>query len=257
MPAIRIDSLDKYYKPVQRLHIIENWLFWFSVLFSLLILITNSFLITYDNEIKLFYVIVVVAHFLVSAFNEYILLPNAENERRKQLLTNSLNVILTTETTKKFYNNEFEPSIKRLGANIFENSLFGKEISKQMLIRETIKVVGYFLLWFILLLNRSTMLDTILVITQTIFSSEILLHWIRLIILHIRMKNIYSNLFSLYSTESDPSKSLAECKILNEFGTYESSKMLTRILQSPKLFNEMNEELSSEWEKVKTQIGMN
>lgn len=252
----RIDTIDKFYKPGVILQAIEQPLFWSSVIFSFLNLFTSLISKNVIDVITIVYVVLVITHFSISFINEYIIFPKAEYERRKQLLANSLNVLITLETTRKYYNNDYEPSITKLGANVFENSLFGKEISKRMLITETIKMTIYFLLWFAIILIRKTELQTILIITQTLFSSEILLQWLRLIILNWEMKKVFNALFNLFTSMDNNTTNSDICAILNEFASYESVKLLTRIQQSTKIFFKINPKLSLDWEQIRKKVGM-
>lgn len=87
---------------------------------------------------------------------------------------------LNDEKTKGYYNNQSLPSIFRLGLNTFENSLFSFEISKKRLHKKRCESIIYLIFLLVLLLIRSTHIEVLLFIVQLLFSTNIIINWIKL-----------------------------------------------------------------------------
>src|SRR5688572_27361349 len=136
----RVDELERYYKPIERIDDFNAWLFWVSAILSIIVLFDGLIPWTDARDIlEISFILLVILHLFLSLYVRYHLLPIAERKRRRQLLSDSFAVPLITETTQKYYNNEISPSIARLGANVLENTLFAKNITAQMAIRERVK----------------------------------------------------------------------------------------------------------------------
>ncbi len=251
----RVDELEKYYVPIERVDKILSLLFILGAFLSLGILfISNLDINNYDSIIKPFFILVVILYTILSIVNSYYLIPNAEKFRRKQLLSNSFDISLIHEQTQNYYNNEFEPTIKKLGMNVLENSFFAKNICKEMLIRERVKNGIYFSIWLIILLNREVDLNYVLIITQTIFSGEIIIKWIKLEILKYQNEKIYEQLHFHFSQGISNTSNNGIANILDLVMSYEVAKGNASIKQSSKIFHKLNEKLSQEWEEIKIRL---
>ena len=252
----RVDTVEKFYYPVYIFEKITKISFWISFVLSFAILFQKIFPANLHNVIIISYLLLVITQITLSFVVDYLLLPRAERERRKQFLTDSLNVPLTTEVTKNYYNNIFKPSIIRLGANTFENSLFSKEISKDMLNNERIKVLVYILVWLTFLIIRKTDLQVIVIISQTLFSSELLFNWLRLEIFHKNVETIYDNLYYLFLSIIKDDYEELQSFIIKELLAYESTKSLTRVKLSSKIFKKKNASLIQEWKSIREKLQM-
>ncbi len=252
----RVDTVEDFYKPVNTLDLITKVSFWISFVLSFVILIQQVFSDSFMEFIIISYLLIVIIHITLSFIVDYVMLPNAERERRNQLLTDSLNVVFSSEVTKNYYNNQYLPSIKRLGANIFENSLFCKEISKRMLNSERIKISLYILIWLTLLLIRKTDLQVIVIITQTLFSSELLFNWLRLEIFKKNVEAIYGDLFHLYSSKIEDNQTELASFIIKEMVAYESIKSLTHIKLSTRIFRRINSSIIRKWNNIRKELRM-
>jgi len=74
---------------------------------------------------SLLFMVLVLAYFFLSQYVRFFLIPKADKERLKQLLTNSFGTAFSIEKTAQYYNNSLPNSMGKLAANILENSLFG------------------------------------------------------------------------------------------------------------------------------------
>lgn len=250
----RIDEIEKYYKPVS---LCEKWTwytFLFSAALSFIIPYTNHFQIEFlKNVITITFILLVVSHVALAHFNGLYLTPKAERMRRRQLLSNSLNIPLTHEKTEFYYNNKIEPSVFKLGANILENSFFSINICNEMAKKERTKCFVYFLIWFIAIINRSTDLGLITTLTQVIFSGEVLFRWIKFEIYRIRNESIYDKLHQLFLHKTSENSVNVNASILDAFAEYETTKAYG-ISQSSKIFHQLNHKLTLEWNDIKEQL---
>jgi hypothetical protein len=254
----RHDSLDKHYKDVEKLIKTTTTLFWVNASLSIAVFFAGDF--QKAEEFLLFiFVITTVAYFAIDNFLSIIKIPKVEDIRRVHLLSNSFNVPLDTESTNKYYNNEVQPSLLKLGANVLENSLFAKRVTYEMLKRERIKIIALLLVFLIALILRTTDLELISILAQTLFASTLIPSYLRLELLHSKNEEIYQNLYDLFllrkgENNDEVSDEKLSAKLLDLFVKYESAKAYSGIKQSSVIFHEINDEVSQEWEIVKRNL---
>ena len=247
----RVDEISQYYSPVIKLEKISESIFWIDVVLSLIIpysaLIVGE---TIKDILQIFFLILVLGYFGISQISSLYFFPKAEFERRKQLLSNSFGVPFSSENTEKYYNNNLDPSIKRLGANTMENTLFSKAIALKMLERRRIIISIYLVAWITAILIRHDSLEIIAWITQLVFSGEIIAEWLKLEIFRFRCKQMYQELYDYFRLKSEQDSLNGIATVLNAYATYEAAKSDAGILLSKKDFNELNPTLSKKWEKI-------
>ena len=87
-----------------------------------------------------------------------LVLPHAEQMRRKQMLADSFSAPISIEKTVLYYNNTYTSSVERLSANTMENALFSQAIADKMLSGRRIRTICYMLMWFIIFAVRHEIL---------------------------------------------------------------------------------------------------
>lgn len=183
------------------------------------------------------------------------LIPVAERKRRRQLLSNAFGTPLTHEQTNLYYNNTLKPSVQKMGANIMENCLFSREIASRMLYKVRWIVGIYMFIWLCLFTVRKSDLDLMLWVTQVVFSSAVIMRWIQLEFLRYRHDQTYEVLYNHFlSGHQDTPKSIAT--ILEAFASYETSKASAGLVLSSKIFELINQELTSKWQGIRSQLKM-
>ena len=253
----REDQLDKHYISIERCDKWTERLFWLCALFSVGVPYSNIIPIVWLQQVLgILFIVTVAAYSVLSHYNGFCLIPYAENLRRKQLLSDALGVPLTSEQTKGYYNNEITPSITRLGASILENSFFAKNVCYEMAKTERLKVFIYFLFWIAAISCRNIDLGLVLILTQVLFSSEILIRLIKIEILRSHNVSIYNDLYSHFLNRVSPSYLPGIAILLHSFASYESAKSAASIKQSSKIFHKLNPKLSAEWEDIRKQLGI-
>jgi hypothetical protein len=251
----RLDDVDKLYKPVEIVNLITTLLFYSGAALSIAI----PFLVEQYNEvivqnITIIYVLVVVLHSFSQNIVSFYLLPRAEKERRKQLLSNALGVPLTHAHTYLYYNNDNNAGLKRLHANLMENSFFGKNICLAMLKPERIKVLVYAIFLLFALLNRDVELGILIILTQVFFTGGVLFNWLKLEILRYKNERIYDSLYAIHISQQETSNGNGMASLLDVFADYECAKSSASIKLNSKLFHNLNPTLTEEWNNIKARI---
>ena len=253
----RVDDLDRYYKPVDQLERVTTLLFWLSTTLSVAVFYGDLLpWPTLENLPSLLFVPAVLLHFALSQYIRFHLLPRAESKRRQVLLSNAFDVPLSSERTNRYYNNPLEPSIKRLAANIFENAFFAKHVCEEMAQRERRNLFIYALIYMVALLMRTTDLGLLIVLTQTLFSGELLIKWFHLEILRQSNERVYDDLYGKFLSGIDMESGKGIASVLHAFSDYETAKARASIKQSSKIFFKLNPELTEEWETIKQKLSL-
>lgn len=242
-----------YFDAVQKAEKVTDWLFYLNALLSFCTLLVEqkTHPDAYDLVLLLFS-ISVVAMFTLGMMLRLYLTPRAEDKRRQDFFSSACNVNLIHQQTDGYYNNDFKDPIKRMAAQVLENSLFSKEIALRMARRERVKVAVYALIWLVLLHNRRTDLGWIVVASQAIFSEQILSKLFRLEWLRIRFEKTFDDVFRLFQTK--PSVAQFNAHALDALSMYETTKANAGITLSSPMFDDLNPTLSTEWEKVKASL---
>lgn len=251
----RYDSVDEYYENAERINTLTSYLFYIISLLSY----ANFFL---DDKpwivyLRVSFIILAILNFILYTYNRIVLIPLAEEKRRTHFISNSLNIKLDDEKTVNYYNNSIIPSIKRLGANLCENTFFSKEISNKMLKTERTKVVIYIVIWLIIISIRSIDLNIVLITAQTIFSTDIILKYIDLELFHNQQEKIFKELDAIFLMNNDKNKEIFEAKILDLAIKSEGAKSYCGIKIPSDLFHQLNGELTDKWNDVSKRLDLN
>lgn len=253
MTELRVDTIDRYYKPVKKFEKTSQVLFWVNVIISLSLLFIKDYP-SIEIWVNGIFITATITYGLVSLYLGLLALPNAESHRSTHLIADSLGVTLDNETTNKYYNNKQAPSLMRLGMNVFENSLFSWTITSRMLITARRKVGTWGLLLFLLLLLRNSPLELICVIAQTIFATSLLSDFFRLEIAKYQFHRVFRESWSLFLGGIPADNQSTHGVILNLANRYEAIKARMTVSIDTKVFNEINAETSEEWERIKVKL---
>lgn len=240
------NDVDIEYKKSEKNEKILNILF-------IVILIISVFNIYNSLEFLIYLLIILNSSYIfLSLFDDIIIKNNAELERRKTLISDAFSINLTSKKTVGYYNNNFSPSIKKLGSDSFESILYTKKNLSMMLLTEGIKTFVIFMIWLIII-TKFNNTDLLYNLTQTFFSFEILLRFIKLVYYYSCVSKLYDNFYELYITKGYKEKR-DQAIVLEYVMNYECLKNYCHILLSSKNFDKINDDLSCEWEKMKQDI---
>jgi hypothetical protein len=96
----RIDGLERYYKPIERCETWTTLLFWVAAVLSVAVLYSQWIPSdTLRGVPTVLFSLIVILHLVLSLYNRFHLVPEAEAKRRKQLLSDSFDIPLTPEQT--------------------------------------------------------------------------------------------------------------------------------------------------------------
>lgn len=236
------NDVDVEYKKSLKNETILSILFVLIIIFSVVnIFFVREFIIYFLLFLNLVYVI-------LSFYDSIISKNRAESERRKTLLANAFSINLTSKKTNGYYNNNLSPSIKKLGVDSFESTLFTKKNLSMMIISEGVKTFIIFLLWLIIITKFNDK-ELFYTLTQTFFSFEILFKFIKIVYYYIAVDKIYDDFYHLFITKKY-NDSEEQALVLEYVMNYECLKTYCHILLSNKNFKKINEKLSVEWENI-------
>lgn len=235
---------------------ISNSILWSSVVASIATIIisyskieqtTENILTTVLNSIICF---LAVSYFLSDIISNY-LFQKAEAKRRDDFFDNSLNTSHSEENSNEYFTNDnITPSIKKMGVNCFENSFFTKSVSAKMLKPMIINSIVVFLLFLILAITNNHLFVTAL---QIALPYTIIQQTIRLFVFHNRIENICKRFRQIFTTHN---KKTITKSILHNVSSYETTLSWACIKLDSKLFDKMNDELSENWNKIKTKCNI-
>ncbi len=236
------NDVSNSFKICNILNYILSILYIFSIVLSILLFLN------FNDIICDILIIIYLFHFIGSILNNIFLIDIAENENRKANISNAFNVNLSDKKTKGYYNNDENYSMKKLFVNSLESIYFTRNILNKNIIRQTIFTFIELVVWIsIILLIKDR--NFLLLITQTIFSTEIIESYIKYVYYDIKVNRLFNDMFILlvnekYSQEKEP-------LLLNYCLEYECIKSSSKIMLNSKTFHKYNDDLASEWSKIK------
>ncbi|WP_303966507.1 hypothetical protein [Sporosarcina ureae] len=254
----RFDSLDRHYKIIDKLNTTTSTLFWVNAVLSISVFFVGEYL-TAKTILLFLFTITTLSYFLIDNYLSIFKIPQVEDRRRVHLLTNSFNVPLDNERTNMYYNNDIEPSLLKLGANIFENSLFAERVTHEMAKRERIKVGIFVIVFVIAIMLRTTDIELISILAQTLFASTLIPAYLRLEVLHYKNKAISDclhDIFFFHNQGTINENDRLSAKLLDCFVKYESAKAYSGVKQDSNIFHKINPQVTQEWEKMKRDLNI-
>lgn len=170
--------------------------FLFVVVF--LLSIANS----YCDSIIIVYLLLAsnIIYIAVSFYTDLILKSDAEKERRKTMIADAFQVDITSNKTEIYYNNR--SSVKKLGVDSFESTLYIKTNLHSMIRYSGLKILFILIMWLIIFFNIEEG-NMFIMLVQGLFSAEVLLNYIKMIYYHIHVsKMIYDDFYKLFVTKN-------------------------------------------------------
>lgn len=252
-PSERVDEVEREYKHAKTCGSITRFTFWLTAALSLFL----PFLYGRPREFSRDVLIVsAIVYFFASQFARFIFIPRAESVRRRQFLTDSLDAPLSLLQTLGYYNNEFSPSVARLGANVMENSLFTEAVATRMLRFWRPTIALYMIAWLGIFTARASSIELVAWATQVVFSAEVLVKWLRLEWLRVRSEVVFNRMHNHFALAKGGSAKNAMATIIDAAIEYESAKAAAGLLLSTKAFGQINEEVSAKWEGIRKQLAI-
>lgn len=240
-----VNDVDKDFKLCIKLEKILSIFYYVSIVLSLILCIKFNIIICITL------IIIHILYIIAESINDILFKNFAENERRKTLLSNSFGNVLTDKRTIGYYNNNEKSSLKKLGVNVFESAFFTKNNTNIMIKQNTVKIIVDIIIWLVIVLVMKDK-NIILCITQSIFSSEILINYFKILYFNNKVNGVYNKLFTLFITNKYSYKN--EAQLLEYAFEYECLKSSVHIMLSSNNFYKNNTKWTSEWDNVKNMI---
>ncbi|RYC72050.1 hypothetical protein [Spirosoma sordidisoli] len=256
--------MAKYVPHYEDFKSLETWrkfalsLFYMNTLLPILILVipnTDNYSI-FRNIVIVVTFISLILYSILDVYIEYFIVPGVEEKRKADFLDNAFGTHILSRNSVDYYTNDnIGIGIYKAAVNLFENSLFTFRVSKAMLPKKIIPLVLVLAVVIILAIFGWKDQPIALPALQLLFSTVVAVDFIKYIILHNKSKAIYegwNNLFRTTNINEDHVSQIPE--IMRYWLIYES--MLSR-LQVPldvPVFQSLNEELSLEWEEIKSNL---
>lgn len=244
------DDVTDLYKKSENASKFANILFGLNIILACIAFVASSS--SWIDIIIISELIISLIFAAIDILDEVWFLYDAQRERRKSFLSNSLGTNLTDFKTDGYYNNNHDPSVIKMGINCFENVFFSKNLAAKRALLEFGKALLCFLL-FILSCLLVTDKSKILVISQFIFSGIFILNTIRSLTFYVQIKQLYErfrNEFIVIKIKTDIQlTSIIDCVM-----EYECLKSSFHIMLSSKDFYKNNPEWSSTWSEIEKTI---
>lgn len=252
----RLDPIRRnYYDIVESTELAQDVLFYVGALLSFGALAVDVTTRPDLHEaVMILFGIVVIAMFALDLTLRLYLIPRAEDTRRQDFFGNACHVSLIHQRTEGYYNNDCDDPIKRMAAQVLENSLFSKEIALRMARTVRFKVVLYTLVWLIVLYYRRTDVGWIVAASQAVFSEQVLAKWLRLEWLRATCERTFGTVYRLFQSRPDIKQFTAQA--LDAVTMYETAKARAGITLSSRIFDRLNPPLSDEWDKIRGDLGI-
>lgn len=198
---------------------------------------------------QVIFLALVVVLFGLDQWVKLYLSPRAADARAQDFLSHAYDQPIAAQRTSGYYNNGEAVGMRRLAAQTFENTLFTKEISREMLKREAPLALFYLAAWLVALAYRDTSITVLGALAQLIFGEQIVARLLRLFWLQRRCEHIHEDLRRLYL--SGASAAQFDGPAMDSFTRYEVSKAAAGITLSSKVFDQLNPMLSAQWAELR------
>lgn len=243
---------DKLYKIVTELSSALNWLLLISTITSLIIIALNNFQWESNPNTSLWLsrclALIAIVFFILDIIRSHTY-HRAELQRKNDFMDNSLQTKLADANSNEYYtNDDISKGVYKMGVNCFENSFFTKTISSKMLVKQiTYTVVIWLVLWCVILTAPNNIFIEVVLLALPISVAN---DTRKLYRLNKNVDMVFGNFKRIFSSTK---KSKRESLIIDNVINYEKSLSYSSIPLNSKLFDQLNDELSVEWESIKKQ----
>lgn len=246
---------DKYYAAAAKADTVADCLFYIAAALSIAVLFMDKTTWPVATRVAMgAFVLAVIVLFCLGLASRLYWTPRAERKRRLDFFTKALNVDMTHETSVNYYNNAEMDPVRRMAAQLLENSHFTKSIALKMAPLERGRAIVYAVIWSICWLLPNADIGLIAAATQAVFTEQIISRTWRLEWLRSNCERIFEEVHQLFSSGSAGDHFRA--MTLSSFSNYEMTKAVAGITLSSKIFHRENAKLSAEWDAIKKTINL-
>lgn len=216
----------------------------------LLLLILEKFQLSdYVHLLNIIVAIFSFAYFLIAIFQHCVFFV-AENNRILDFIDNSLGTKLSeVKSVGYFSNDNVEAGIIKMGINCFENSYFTYKIAMEML--KWLAIKSTIILALFIIVAAIGQSSTFIMLLKLSLPFSVIQSTIRVFTIEHYTKRVFENFMQIFQYNAD--KKL-DALIINNVLAYEKTLSWANIKLSDKIFQDLNNQLSSEWESIKADI---
>jgi hypothetical protein len=246
---------------IDRIKMVITVIFWgifaFSVFPALIRLVDIKS--NLDDLINTLNIIAISAFFVLEIIVEYILLPQADSKRRDDFIDNAFGSIFSPSPSVGYYDtNEVQKGLYKAACNLFENSLFTYSLAKAIMVRRIVMPAIVVITIAVFAYYGFKQVPFALSLLQTLFSATLLGDLAKHIILLTRLHSIqdaWINLFQLSDFKSNTNK--YQPNIYRYWLQYEALHSRIPAGIPDKVFQKHNQQLTQEWNNLKTRYNIN
>lgn len=242
------DPIQKSYTTIKKAENFQSCVFYLSIILSFAVLFPKAITVNKDF-LQIAFLICSLSLVVTDFAIKFYLFPRAEALRIQDFLSNALSVKLIHKTSIQYYNSTPKNIYERINAQVLENSFFTKSILSEMAIKIRAITFIYIIIWLICILTRATEIESIIAISQFLFSEHILTKWIKIECLKIRSEKTFSDVYNIMLNKISNNTHF-KASTLFTLIYYETSKANTGVLLSSFIFEKLNSELTQEWEEI-------
>jgi hypothetical protein len=246
-------SADEYFVVATWSDRVGTWIFWgVTGLSALLLFVPKPKLEVIAQPI----LIVAMVSGIVAAILTTIFQTNGNRLLRASQLSASLGGSIGDPIRADYYNNALPNSLARLAATTLENTLHTGRVLTRMLWTERTTTVVYLLFFVLLMAYRSTSLSWLLLFTQTLFSAEVVLRWLRMERFQFRTMRVHEQLRQFFLQGGKVRSPNGTAIALAAFTDYECAKDEAALPLDSRIFRQKNANTSGEWERIKAALNL-
>jgi hypothetical protein len=174
--------------------------------------------------------------------------------RRESQISDGLGATIGDSTRDDYYNSPLPHSVERLASTTLENTLFTSEILRRMIVRKRVLIASYLAIFLLLLSFRGTSLSWMLLLTQSLFSGNVVLVWARMERYRCRTHDVHECLKQFFLQGGNSQSPNGMAIILAAFTNYECAKDEAAMPLNDSIFMKLNPSISKEWETLKRKL---
>jgi hypothetical protein len=245
------DDFQKLYDMSNQFTKAATICFWANAILAFLTLVTPDCVTPYLWRIQ---VVLALAYVVLTVIDNCSLWYAAEIGRIKDNIANAFAANLTEERTEGYYANNEKPSIKKYAVNTYENAFYSREESRAMKPCAIVKIIVAVFIVLLMALSQAIDMAWILWVSQTMFSSVVVIDSIQLIVFSFKMNRICEQFHTHLITESKSAATNRKAVLLSCIVEYETTKMYFKVRLSQKVFEKLKSRLDTRWMELLSQI---
>lgn len=179
----------------------------------------------------------------------------AETHRREDLVDKSFGCFLSENRTESYYtNDDLKSGLYKMGVNNFESCFFSYNIAKKDLAPLWLKSIILSLLF--ISIGIAGYNEILIFIVQLSIPAVLFRQSIKQTIFVSRLKNVLGRYQCLFSNLKNYKNKKNDSEIIRNILEYEATIAWGNSLLNEKIYNNLNDSLSNEWEELKKEYSI-